>query len=192
LPSFNKPLFLVTGGSGVGKNAVITELIKQYPQLEFIVSATTRWPARSKEKFAKNYYFVSQACFDWLHATNQLVESTQVYGDCYGTLAVSLESALNAQKTPILTVDPEGIENYRRLGYTLHIVYLDFPNAQAQRQRIIDRQPDIATQTLDERLAEAAEERAWASEQSQADDFHIIVNDKLGVCIADVARVLDL
>lgn len=192
MPSHHKPLLLITGASGVGKNSVTQELIKHYPQLEFIVSATTRWPARAKERFAQDYYFIDQERFDWLKNSDQLIENTSVYGDQYGTLKFSLERALNSTKTPILTVDPQGVENYHKLGYSLKIVYLDFPNAQAQRQRIVERQPDINPETLDERLAQAANERAWAAQQTQEKEFKIVINDRFTACVQDCAEFFKL
>jgi guanylate kinase len=192
LPSIHKPLFLITGSSGVGKNAIIAELMRQHISLNQVVSVTTRWPARTQEKFAQNYYFVDKERFAWLEKTGQLVERTHVYGDHYGTLSYSLEETLASGKTPILTVDPNGVENYRQLGYSVRVIYLDFPNAQTQKERILSRQPDISPEQLDERLAKAAEERAWANEQSHKDDFAIIINDKLGACVQDAARALGL
>ena len=192
MPSIHKPLFLITGSSGVGKNAVIAELVRQHPTLAQVISVTTRWPARSQEKFAEHYFFVDNERFAWLEKTNQLVESTFVYGDHYGTLAHSLEQTIASGKTPILTVDPKGVENYRQLGYTVKVIFLDFPNAQTQKDRIMKRQPNINPEALDERLAEAAQERAWANTQAQTPDFAVVVNDKLGACVQDASRALDL
>jgi len=192
LPSIHKPLFLITGSSGVGKNAVIAELVRQHPTLAQVISVTTRWPARSQEKFAEHYFFVDNERFAWLENTNQLVESTFVYGDHYGTLAYSLEQTIASGKTPILTVDPKGVENYRQLGYTVKVIFLDFPDAQTQKDRIMKRQPNINPEALDERLAEAAQERAWANTQAQTPDFTVVVNDKLGACVQDAAQALSL
>lgn len=192
MPSLHKPIFLITGSSGVGKNAVIAELVRRYPSLTQIISVTTRWPARPKELFGKQYYFVDQVRFSWLKQSGQLAEDTQIYGEAYGTLAHSLEDAILSGKTPILTVDPRGVENYRQLGYTVRVIFLDFPNTQAQKERILNRQPNINPELLDERLAEVAKERAWANTQSQQPNFSIIINDKLGACVQDVAQALGL
>lgn len=192
MPSIHKPLFLITGSSGVGKNAVIAKLAHHYPNLAQVVSVTTRWPARQQERFAQHYYFVDHERFCWLEATNQLIESTHIYGERYGTLSISLERILASGKIPILTVDPKGVENYRQLGYTVKVIFLDFPDAQTQKDRIIKRQPEISLQQLDERLAEAAQERAWAAAQMQNKDFTIVINDKLGACVQDAAEALEL
>lgn len=192
VPNLSKPIFLITGSSGVGKNAVIDELIRQHSSLIQVVSATTRWPARNGEQFGKSYYFVSQECFAWLKSTDQLIESTLVYGNHYGTLAYSLEAAQALNKTPILTVDPSGATSYLHLGYNVRIIFLDFPNTQAQKERILHRQPDISPQALDERLAQVAQERAWANTMSQQPNFTIVVNDKLGICVQDSAQALGL
>lgn len=192
MPSPHQKLFLITGSSGVGKNAVLDGLIKQYSVLHLVTSATTRWPAREGERFGDAYYFVDDTRFDWLIETHQLIEYTEVYGERYGTLARELERIWSAHQQPITTVDVRGVHNMRRLGFNIEVIYLDFPSSDAQKQRILHRQPSISPQELDERLSAAAEERAWANKESQSGSIHVVINDRLGACVADVARALQL
>lgn len=192
MPSPHQKLFLITGSSGVGKNAIITELTKRYPVLQHITSVTTRWPARDEEQFGDSYYFTDEERFKWLSETGQFIETTSVYGASYGTLAIDLERAWSSKRQPITSVDTRGIENYRAKDYEVVAIFLDFPSTDEQKHRILHRQPNISPETLDERLSVAAEERAWAAKESQAGRIHIVVNDKLGACTTDVANIFQL
>lgn len=192
MPSPHQKLFLITGGSGVGKNAVIAELTKRYPTLQHVTSVTTRWPARDEEHFGDAYYFTDETRFKWLSESGQFIEETSAYGASYGTLRIDLERAWATQRQPITSVDIRGIENYRTKGYEIVAIFLDFPSTDEQKRRILHRQPDISPENLDERLSVAAEERAWAARESKASRIHIVVNDKLGACISDVANILQL
>lgn len=192
MPSPHQKLFLITGSSGVGKNAIISELTKRYPALHHVTSVTTRWPARHEERFGEAYYFTDEERFQWLLESGQFIETTSVYGARYGTLLVDLQRAWANQHQPITSVDTQGVENYRTKGYEVVTVFLDFPSTEEQKQRILHRQPDISPELLDERLSVAAEERAWAAKEHQAGRIHIVVNDKLGACTTDVANIFQL
>ena len=64
--SFNlstRPLFIVVSGpSGVGKDAVLTRMKELGYPVEYIVTVTTR-PQRAKEKDNVDYHFISVASF---------------------------------------------------------------------------------------------------------------------------------
>lgn len=191
--SISKPsIIVITGSSGVGKDTILTKLISSYPQLAAITSVTTRWPAREHELFIKDYYFVDDSRFDWLLSTDQFIESTEVYGHRYGTLKAELERIMRYNQTPIIEVDPAGVTHYRNSHYAMQAIYLDFPNADEQKQRLLGREPHISPEELDIRLAKAAEQRAWASDQEAAGNLKIIVNNKIADCVSLVANYLNL
>ena len=50
--------FIISGPSGVGKSTVLNALLREYPDLYFSVSATTRAP-REKELDGVNYHFIA-------------------------------------------------------------------------------------------------------------------------------------
>ena len=57
-------LILLTGPSGVGKTSVAEKLLQDIPNLERLVTITTREP-RPKEKNGVDYHFISQKDFGW-------------------------------------------------------------------------------------------------------------------------------
>lgn len=184
------PLIIITGGSGVGKSTILHELVQRSPELVASCSVTTRWPPRDTELFASDYYFIDQSRFDWLVSTNQLVAHTTIYGHRYGTIRVELERLLARNKTPVLILDPDGLESIKKSGFNYFAIYLDFPNSEAQKKRLLEREPTINNEELDSRLSTAATWRAWAAKQARSGQLRIVVNDKLGTCLDDINQAL--
>ena len=65
--SFNPPqpspvLLVLSGPSGVGKDALLERMKERHLPLQYITTATTR-PQRRREVDGKDYHFVSQAEF---------------------------------------------------------------------------------------------------------------------------------
>lgn len=185
-----QPLILITGSSGVGKSTILKALVKKYPRLTAATSVTTRWPARDEEKFLTDYFFVDDARFDWLLETHQLVENATNYQHRYGTLWAELALISSQDKTPVMHISPSGIEHLSECDYDIHAVFLDFPNAEEQKRRLLAREPHMDHIELDNRLSQAAQERAWALRQASAGQLKIAVNDKLGACVQEVAELL--
>src|SRR5262245_54108032 len=76
-------VFIVSGPSGVGKDAIIERLRERYPEAFFAVTATTR-ERRPGEIDGVHYYFLSEANFRARLAEGEFLESANVYGNLYG------------------------------------------------------------------------------------------------------------
>eukprot|EP00210_Caulerpa_lentillifera_P002109 g2024.t1 len=108
-------LLVLSGPSGVGKDAVIREFTKQYNndkkmdrKLITNVSVTTRCvlkirskselfirARRENEKDGVDYHFVSKETFEqWIY-DGEFIEYSEVYGDYKGVLEKPLRKALN-------------------------------------------------------------------------------------------------
>ena len=80
-------LTVLAGPTAVGKGTIVTELRRRHPDLFVSVSATTRAP-RPGEIDGVHYHFVSDAEFDRLISTGQMLEWALVHGTHrYGTPA---------------------------------------------------------------------------------------------------------
>lgn len=103
-----KPLlFVLSGPSGAGKDAVLNRLKKIGFPMEFIVTATTR-PRRSGEKDNREYHFVSEESFRKMIEANELLEWAKVYGNWYGVPKQPVKQALAEGKDTILKIDTQG------------------------------------------------------------------------------------
>ena len=77
-------LFLITAPSGAGKTSLVREMLRNYPNLRFSISYTTR-PKRPNENQGSDYHFVNQQEFDRMLAAGAFLEHAQVFDYCYGT-----------------------------------------------------------------------------------------------------------
>ena len=111
------PLVLVISGpSGVGKDAALAALIAARPpgSLRTVVTATTR-AMRPGEVDGVDYQFVSQATFRGWLAEGSLLEHAVVYGEYKGIPRSALEGALAAGSDVALRVDVQGAAALRSL-----------------------------------------------------------------------------
>ena len=76
--------FIISGPSGVGKSTVLNALLKEYPDLYFSVSATTRGP-REGEVDGIHYHFIAPEYFHQMIEEDAFLEYAEYVGNFYGT-----------------------------------------------------------------------------------------------------------
>ena len=87
-------LVVVSGPSGVGKDAVFRYLRTLEKNWHFVITVTTRAP-RQDETNGVDYVFVDTEEFSRLKQSGQLLEFAPVYGNWYGTPREPIEIALS-------------------------------------------------------------------------------------------------
>jgi guanylate kinase len=110
-----KPLLVVISGpSGVGKDATL-QLLKQsnFP-FYFVVTATTR-PQRPNEVDGEDYHFVSVGEFAEMIEQGELLEHAVVYGDYKGIPKKHVREALASGRDVIMRIDVQGAATIRKL-----------------------------------------------------------------------------
>ena len=117
-PPFNmstRPLFIVVSGpSGVGKDAVLTRMKESGCPLEYIVTVTTR-PRRAKEKDNIDYHFVSMERFQEMIGNKELLEWANVYGNMYGVPKPPVKQALERGQDIIVKIDIQGAATIKKI-----------------------------------------------------------------------------
>ena len=83
----NGLLLVFSGPSGVGKDTVLHELLRQNDSVRLSVSATTRSP-RPGEIDGKDYFFVTREHFQEMIERGEMLEYAEYCGNYYGTPAV--------------------------------------------------------------------------------------------------------
>lgn len=177
-------LVVVTGPGGVGKGTAVAELARRRPDLEVSVSATTR-PPRPGEVDGVHYHFLDDADFRARAAAGEFLEWAEFNGRCYGTLRAPVDAACAQGRLVLLEIEVQGARQVRRRDPRAVLVFVAPPSRDelADRLRARGEQPDA----IDRRLAIAD----W--ELSQAEGFdHIVVNDDLDKCVAELERILAL
>jgi guanylate kinase len=172
------PLFIILSGpSGVGKDAVLTRLKATESQLRFIITMTTR-AHRPRETDGVDYRFVSKEVFERLLKKNELLESASVYGNWYGVPKQPVRNALKEGKDTIVKVDVQGATTIKKILPDAIFIFLMPPSLDELknrlRQRYTEKPPELAIRL-----------RAAADEIKQVSKFdYVVMNNKDGLDIA--------
>ncbi len=161
-------------------------LASAYPRVWVSISATTR-PPRPGEQDGREYYFVSDAEFDELVATDGLLEWAQVHGAArYGTPLAPVLAAVDADRRVILEIELQGSRQVRRRLPGARYVFIAPPDAETLLARLRGRGTESEEQVR-RRLQTAQTELAAAGEFD-----HVVVNDELGASVAELVELLGL
>lgn len=149
-------LFILSGPSGVGKDAVMAKLWADKFPLHFGVTATTR-PPRQGEVHGVDYYFVSEAEFRRMIADDDLLEWAEVHCRLYGVPRASVRSFLEAGEDVLLRVDVQGAAAIRSRVPDAVLIFLSPPSMDSLVTRLKGRGTETPEQ-LATRIANAHEE----------------------------------
>jgi guanylate kinase len=152
-----KPLLIVLSGlSGVGKDTVLARLRKSKLPVVISVSATTR-ARRASEKDGFDYYFVSEAKFQEMIDSNQLLEWATVYGNRYGIPREPVKQALQKGKDVIVKIDVQGAATIKKILPGAVFIFLVSSTLEELEQRLKKRRTETPAE-LELRLKTADEE----------------------------------
>jgi guanylate kinase len=175
-------IVVISGPSGVGKSSIVKRLIADR-RLVKSVSMTTR-KKRGDEVDGKDYYFVTREEFCKALRKGQILESTELLGQMYGTPKRSVEDAMAQGKVILMEIDASGLKSLRGLGYNPFSIFIMPPELGALSERLRARASEDE-QELSERAKMAPEEL----EQKGLYDVHI-VNDELDKTVQQIKRIL--
>jgi len=149
-------LIVLSGPSGVGKDAVLARMRKSERPFHYVVTATTR-PRRAGEKNGVNYHFLSRKQFQQMIDKQQFLEWANVYGNYYGVPKDEVSPALSKGVDTIVKVDVQGAATINRILPHAVFIYLMPPSVPALEKRLKRRRSE-SSEDLALRLARAEEE----------------------------------
>jgi guanylate kinase len=162
-------LVVISGPSGVGKDAVLHRLKELGRPYHFVVTATTR-PPRPAERDGVDYHFMTQERFDRLIHQAELLEWARVYSYCYGVPKQQVREALASGRHVLVRTDVQGADSIRKLAPHGVFIFLSPPSLGELEQRLRARGAN-GPADLALRLDKAREEMA-ASERFD----YVVVN----------------
>lgn len=165
-------LFVLSGPSGVGKDAVLVEFLAKCPGVIRCVTATTRNPRQSEEN-GKDYHFLSLLEFRRMVDAKEFLEYAEVHGNYYGTPRKWVEDTLSEGTDVVLKIDVQGGLAVKKQMPEAIAVFLAPPNVEELerrlRSRLTESETEIAKRLLDAR-----------SELQRITDYdYLIENDSL-------------
>jgi len=176
-------LIVVSGPSGVGKDAVLERFFERMTGVIRSVSATTRDP-RPGEVDGSDYYFFTQEKFAHGIASDYFLEHAQYGSNFYGTPRDKVDD-LRAQGTDvILKIEVQGARDIKRIEPDAVMVFLCPPSFEELERRLRSRGTDT-----DERVA--ARLAIAKDELTRIPDYdYLIVNDDLDDAVATLCAII--
>ena len=120
-------LVVISGPSGVGKDAVLERLRATHPELFFAVTATTR-PKRPGETDGLDYIFITPHQFHQLQMRGELLEHAEVYGNFYGVPKEPLSKAIAEGKDAVVKVDVQGAATIKAMAPDAFLIFIAAPS----------------------------------------------------------------
>lgn len=149
-------LIVISGPSGVGKDAALDRMKKAGLPYHYILTATTR-PKRPGEKDGVDYWFISEDKFQQLAKKNQFLEWAKVYGNYYGVPKQEIKEALKRGLDVVVKVDVQGAATIKRILPDALFIFLMPPSTEELANRLKQRY-GLSSADLDVRLGKAQEE----------------------------------
>ena len=134
----NGQLFVLSGPSGVGKSSLREQVRKEFPQLAYSISYTTR-PPRYEESEGKDYHFVSEDTFFAMREAGAFLEWALVHGNYYGTSADQLEKQLNEYGDVLLEIDVQGARQVKARFPQACFIFVLPPDRETLEKRLLKR-----------------------------------------------------
>ncbi len=175
---------MVSAPSGTGKTTIVKEVLKEFPDLAFSVSATTR-EKRENEVDGKDYFFISEQEFRNMIKNNEFVEWEEVYQGCfYGTPKSFIEENIASGKKILLDLDVKGALSIKRIYPEAILIYIVPPDRDELVKRLTKRNTENE-ESLKKRIHRAEmelEQRIYFDET--------ILNGELQKAIADTKDLI--
>ncbi|MFA4835922.1 MAG: guanylate kinase [Dehalococcoidia bacterium] len=149
-------IIIISGPSGVGKDAILNAMKKAGKPYFFAVTATTR-PKRPGEIDGVDYRFIGKEEFERLIGNGGLLEWANVYGNFYGVPRKPIEDALGEGRDAIVKVDIQGTATIKHNAPEAISIFISPPSMEELRRRLVERKTESGTD-LELRLKTAHEE----------------------------------
>ncbi|MFZ5915802.1 MAG: guanylate kinase [Chloroflexota bacterium] len=162
-------LIVISGPSGVGKDATIKRMKELGCPFYFVVTATTR-PQRPGEVHGQDYFFVSTDEFVRMVQQDDLLEHALVYGEYKGIPKAQVRQALESGQDVILRLDVQGAATIRKLVPEAVLIFLSAASEDELVARLRARRTEPAAM-LQRRLDTARQEL-----RQMADFDYLVIN----------------
>ena len=154
--SSNQLLIILSGPSGVGKDALLKKMKERKYPFHYVVTITSR-PRRKGEMDGVDYRFVSQREFQRMIDDGELLEWANVYGNYYGVPRGEISQALSKGKDVIVKVDVQGAKTIKQILPQAVFIFLRPPSMEELERRLRQRRSE-SDRDLALRLRKAEEE----------------------------------
>ena len=179
-------LFVMSAASGAGKTTLKDLVIKDFPDIKYSISATTRKP-REGEIDGVHYFFKTKEEFEQMIKDNALVEYNLVHGNYYGTPKSFVEQTLAEGNRVLFDLDVFGKVNFDKVYPDATGIFIMPPSDEELERRLRGRGTD-SEDVIQLRLANAKKEIEFAKTKGKYE--YTIVNDDLQKAADELRAIL--
>ena len=178
-------LVVLSGPSGVGKDAALARMKQLDRPWHFVVTATTR-PQRPGEQNGVDYIFLDTDAFLKMKERDEFLECAQVYDRWYGVPRSQVRQGLHGGRDVTLKVDVQGAETVRGLAPEAVFIFMVPSSFDELRSRLAQRMTEPSAD-LELRLSVAWSELARVDEF----DYRVVNRDNcLDQTVADIDAII--
>jgi len=183
--SIHQKILIITAPSGAGKTSITRYLMKEFPVLEFSISAATR-QARENEQYGVDYYFMTLEDFNHKIQQKEFAEWEMVYeGKYYGTLKSELKRIWSMNKVPVLDIDVKGaLHIQRQYPENTLSIFVQPPSVEVLKNRLESRGTETK-ESLEARVNKASYELSFSHQFDET-----ILNDNLEKACAEAVKLV--
>jgi len=178
-------LIVISGPSGVGKDALVRRMKERGFPFYFVVTATDR-PPRPDELHGRDYLFYTTAEFEQMIAAGELLEHACVYGQYKGIPKAHIRQALRSGQDVVMRLDVQGAATVRALIPEAITIFLSCESEEELIARLRRRRTE-SEEALQRRLEIARREMACIPGFD-----YLVVNrrDALDEAVDDVVAII--
>lgn len=171
MENFGK-LLVFSAPSGSGKTTIVRNILKQFPELIFSISTTTR-KRRDNEVDGKDYFFISEDEFKLKIENDEFVEWEVFYDYYYGTLKSFVDENIKNGLSVVFEVDVKGAVSIKNTYPEAVLIFIKPPSIEELKERLVKRNTET-----DIDLKKRFERVEMELDYEQYFD-HVIENDNL-------------
>jgi guanylate kinase len=149
-------LVIISGPSGVGKDAALMRMRELGFPFHFVVTATDR-PRRTGEIPGVDYHFLGTQEFERMIQNGEFLEWANVYGQLKGIPKWEVRDALASGKDVVLRIDVQGAATIRAMAPDAILIFMVAKDEDELRTRLKYRRTD-APEQIERRVQTARQE----------------------------------
>lgn len=178
-------LIVISGPSGVGKDAILNGMRQLHQPMHFAVTATTR-PQRPGEKDGTDYHFTTADRFQEMISGGELVEWANVYGNFYGVPRCEVHQAFADGLDVVVKVDVQGAASIKEIVAEAVFIFVAPPSMEDLEERLRERKTESG---IDLNLRTKAAEEEMTS--LPMFDYMVVNYDgRLEVAVSQISAII--